>query len=222
MLAFLGLFLLSSFAVHKLVAQTKEPQKVEKKADVKPAADAKAPAEKTAAADKKADKKDGGAETSADVGTHKADGLFPEKEFYTKAEVEALREVLDKKTTQLDQDIDTQKKYVDSLKGQVEEHLKKVEAARNEIADFMNSRDEKEEGKLKKLAKFYEAMDAEQAAPHLKDVNDELAIKIFDRMDVKKAGQILAQMPGQRAAKLTTLFPKLRLQAERAAVEAKK
>jgi flagellar motility protein MotE (MotC chaperone) len=147
--------------------------------------------------------------------------LFPDKEVYTKAEVDALREVLDKKSTQLDLDIDTQVKYLESLKVQTEEHLKRIEAARTEIADFMNTRDEKEEGKLKKLARFYEAMDAEQAAPLLKDVNDELAIKIFDRMDAKKAGTILAQLPATRAARLTTQFPKLRLQVERTQAEAR-
>lgn len=141
--------------------------------------------------------------------------LFPDKEFYTRQEVQALREVLDKKTNELDQDIGSQKKYMESLKAQVAEHLAKVETARNEIAEFMNSREEREEGKLKKLARFYEAMDAEQAAPLLKDVNDELAIKIFDRMDVKKAGAILALIPGPRAARLTQSFPKLKIQAER-------
>jgi flagellar motility protein MotE (MotC chaperone) len=149
-------------------------------------------------------------------------GLFPEKEVYTKAEVEALREVLEKKSIQLDQDIDAQVKYMESLKCQTEEHLKKIEAARTEIADFMNTRDEKEEGKLKKLARFYEAMDAEQAAPLLKDVNDELAIKIFDRMDAKKAGTILAQLPATRAARLTVAFPKLKLQMDKAQAEATK
>lgn len=146
----------------------------------------------------------------------KKEGQFPDKEFYTKAEVEALRQVLDERTQQLDQDIDSQKKYLESLKGQVEEHLKKIETARSEIADYMNTRDEKEESKLKKLAKFYEAMDAEQAAPLLKDVSDELAIKIFDRMDAKKAGTILAQLPAVRAARLTTAFPRLRLNVDKA------
>src|SRR5437764_10530803 len=106
---------------------------------------------------------------------------------------------------------------MDALKTQTEDHLKKIETARNEIADYMNTRDEKEEGKLKKLARFYEAMDAEQAAPLLKDVNDELAIKIFDRMDTKKAGTILALIPAPRAARLTAAFPKLKLQAEKSA-----
>lgn len=138
--------------------------------------------------------------------------LFPEKDFYTKEEVKALREVLDKKSTQLDQDIDTQKKYVESLKSQVAEHLTKIDAARNEIAEFMNAREEREEGKLKKLARFYESMDAEQAAPLLKEVNDELAIKIFDRMDVKKAGAVLALIPANRAARLTQSFPRLKIQ----------
>ncbi len=158
------------------------------------------------------------ATTSDSVQLAKAEnGSFPEKEFYTKQEVESLRTVLEEKNTQLDQDIDSQKKYLESLKTQVEDHLKKVEAARNEIADFMNTRDEKEESKLKKLARFYEAMDVEQAAPLLKDVNDELAIKIFDRMDAKKAGTLLAQLPANRAARLTTAFPRLRLQMEKVA-----
>ncbi len=173
--------------------------------------------------DKKSEsKKEGAVAEGAAVpeGTHKAEtGAFPEKEFYTKAEVEALRQVLDEKSQQLDQDIDSQKKYIESLKTQVADHLKKIETARNEIADYMNTRDEKEESKLKKLAKFYEAMDAEQAAPLLKDVQDDLAIKIFDRMDAKKAGTILAQLPAPRAARLTAAFPRLRLQADKSGSE---
>lgn len=141
--------------------------------------------------------------------------LFPEKEIYTREEVEALRKVLDLKSEKLEHDIETQKEYVESLKRQVEEHLAKIEAARNEIADFMNARDEKEETKLKKLARFYEAMDPEQASPHLQKVSDELAIKIFDRMDTKKAGAIIALYPAQRAAKITSAFPRLKIQADR-------
>ena len=182
------------------------------------------PAEKKEAAakdtvkDAKAAAKDAGTEEAKSVHTDKG-GFFPDKEFYTKEEVEALRTVLDQKSNQLDHDIENERKYVESLRGQTEDHLKKIEAARNEIADFMNTRDDKEEGKLKKLAKFYEAMDAEQAAPLLKDVQDDLAIKIFDRMDAKKAGTILAQLPANRAARLTSQFPRLKLQVERSGSE---
>jgi flagellar motility protein MotE (MotC chaperone) len=138
---------------------------------------------------------------------------FPEKEFYTKEEVKALRSVLEAKSQELDQDIETQKAYVESLKKQVADQLGKMEGARNEIADFMNARDEKEETKLKKLARFYEAMDAEQAAPLFSKIEDDLAIKIFDRMDTKKAGAVLALIPAPRAAKITASFPRLRLQS---------
>ncbi|PIR22438.1 MAG: hypothetical protein COV44_07680 [Deltaproteobacteria bacterium CG11_big_fil_rev_8_21_14_0_20_45_16] len=141
--------------------------------------------------------------------------LFPEKEYYTKEEVMALRKILDQKSVKLDQDLGSQKEYVESLKKQVEDHLAKIDGARKEIADFMNARDEKEETKLKKLARFYEAMEPEQASPLLQKVDDDLAIKIFDRMDAKKAGSVLALFPPPRAAKITTQFPKLRLQAER-------
>lgn len=145
--------------------------------------------------------------------------LFPEKEVYTRAEVEALHKVLEQKSDKLDQDIETQKEYIESLKKQVQDHLAKIDSARTEIADFMNARDEKEENKLKKLARFYEAMDAEQAAPHLQKVNDELAIKIFDRMDTKKAGAILALYPNQRAAIITAAFPRLKIQADKGQIE---
>jgi len=140
---------------------------------------------------------------------------FPEKEVYTREEVQKLREVLDQRTLKLDQDIETQAEYVEALKKQVEEHLAKIDDARKEIADFMNARDEKEEGKLKKLARFYEAMEAEQAAPLLQNVHNDLAIKIFDRMDTRKAGAILALYPPPRAASITANFPRLRLQADR-------
>ncbi len=190
--------ILTSIHNSSFAAEKKDAKKEEKKAE-KPAA--------------KGDEKKEAKEATAAAGK---EGIFPEKEYYSKTEVEALREVLDKKSTELDQDIDTEKKYLESLKTQTEEHLKKVDAARTEIADFMNTRDEKEEGKLKKLARFYEAMDAEQAGPLLKSVSDELAIKIFDRMDTKKAGAILAVMPATRAAKITAQFPKLKLQADKA------
>jgi flagellar motility protein MotE (MotC chaperone) len=208
-----------------LTAQEKKDEK--KKEETKKEESKKEPAAKKEApkkeGEKKADAKDSKKEESKE--SAKAvdeNALFPEKDIYTRAEVEALKEVLDKKSTQLDQDIDAQVKYLESLRSQTEDHLKKIESARNEIADFMNTRDEKEEGKLKKLARFYEAMDAEQAAPLLKDVQDDLAIKIFDRMDAKKAGTMLAQLPPARAARLTTQFPKLRLQMDKGQAEAQR
>lgn len=138
---------------------------------------------------------------------------FPEKEYYSREEVMALRKVLDQKTNQLNQDIESQKEYLESLKMQVGDHLAKIDSARNEIADYMNQRDEKEEGKLKKLARFYEAMDAEQASPLMQKLSNELTIKIFDRMDTKKAGLILALFAPQKAAVITSAFPRLKLQA---------
>lgn len=144
------------------------------------------------------------------------DGAFPDKETYSRAEVEALKSVLSKRTAQLEQDIETEKKYVESLKQQVSEHLTKLEAARNQIAEFMAAKDQREEAKLKKLAKFYESMDAEQAAPLMRDVPDDMAIKILDRMDTKKAGSILALIPPARAAKLTQGFARLKISADKA------
>lgn len=142
------------------------------------------------------------------------DRLFPKKDFYTREEVQALRSVLESKSSQLSREIESEKEYVESLKRQVEEHLARIESARNEIADFMNKRDDQEETKLRKLARFYEAMEAEQAAPLFANIRDDLAIKIFDRMDTKKAGGILALIPPQRAARITANFPRLRLQAD--------
>lgn len=156
---------------------------------------------------------EGAAESSGDA---KSVGRkFPEKEYYTQEEVKALRKVLEQKSFKLDQDIETQKEYVESLKTQVEDHLAKIESARKEIAEYMNERDDKEEKKLKKLARFYEAMDAEQASPLMQKIKDDLIIKIFDRMDTKKAGAVLALFPPLRAARITSAFPKLKLQADK-------
>lgn len=196
-----GVLTLSFFAL-KLVAADE---------DAKPATEAKAEERKDAVSTPEV--KEGSAEEKAEA-SKKDEGVFPDKEFYTKAEVQALRSVLDEKSAKLERDMEAQKKYLESLKSQVSEQLRQIEAAQNEIADYMNARDEKEEGKLKKLAKFYEAMDPEQAAPLMKEISDELAIKIFDRMDVKKAGSILAQIPNARAARITSAFPKLKLQAD--------
>ncbi|TVQ78253.1 MAG: hypothetical protein EA369_07235 [Bradymonadales bacterium] len=153
----------------------------------------------------------------AEESENRSGRLFPDKEFYSREEVAALQTVLEQRSNLLEQDIETQKEYVESLKRQVREHLEKIQVARNEIADFMNARDEQEEAKLRKLARFYEAMEPEQASPLLQRVQDDLAIKIFDRMDARKAGGILALYPAPRAAKITAAFPRLRLQVERVA-----
>ncbi len=197
------------------VAAEKAADKGHKKEDAKKEEGAKPEGAKAEAT--KAETNSEEAVLSGGIENSKPDGIFPEKETYTREEVNALREVLVKKSTQLNQDIDSEKKYAESLKIQVEDHLSKIESARKEIAEYMNQRDQREEGKLKKLAKFYESMDAEQAAPLVKDVSDEMLIKIFDRMDAKKAGGVLAQLPAQRAARLTQAFPKLKLQADRSA-----
>ena len=141
--------------------------------------------------------------------------LIPPKEFYTKEEVMALQKAFSEKCDRDQEDMNTKIEYMNSLQTQVTAHLQKLESANNEIADFMNVKDDKEENKLKKLARFYEAMDPEQASPHLQKVGDELTIKILDRMDTKKAGAILALYPAQRAARITAAFPRLKLQAEK-------
>jgi flagellar motility protein MotE (MotC chaperone) len=142
------------------------------------------------------------------------ESLIPPKEFYTREEVVALKKAFSEKCDRDQEDMNSKIEYMNSLQTQVASHLQKLEAANNQIADFMNVKNDKEEGKLKKLARFYEAMDPEQASPHLQKVNDDLTIKIFDRMDTKKAGAILALYPAPRAAKITAAFPRLRIQAD--------
>lgn len=142
--------------------------------------------------------------------------LFPPKECYTKEEVDALKEVLDERTHELEHDIETQKEYLVSLESQVAEHLSQIEEARNEIAEFMNQVAEEEERKLKTLASFYENMQAEQASPLFGNINDNLAIQILDRMDARQAGALLALLPPSRAARITAEFPRLKIQAQEA------
>lgn len=140
---------------------------------------------------------------------------FPDKDVYTKEEVSALKALIQKKTDRLEIDAEAEHKYLEELKVQVAEHLAKVEAARNEIASYMSKKDEKEEAKLKKLTKFYEAMEPEQAAKLFKEINDDLAMKMIERMNLQKAVGILSLMPTERAARLTANFSKLKLNAER-------
>ena len=144
---------------------------------------------------------------------------FPEKMIYTKEEVQTLRGYLDSKSVELKQNSkllkeerEEREKYLNSLAEQIDGRLAKIERARNEIAEFMAGRDKRENEKLKKLAEFYEAMPPEQAATLFKSVDDDLAIKILDLMAPKKVGLILAQMPPDRAAKITKTFSTLKLQ----------
>jgi flagellar motility protein MotE (MotC chaperone) len=140
---------------------------------------------------------------------------FPEKEIYTREEVAALKASLDQKVVEEAQSLDVEKKYLDSLKSEIAQHLAKIDAARNEIASFMSQKDEREEAKLRKLTKFYEEMEAEQAAKLFERFSDDMAMKLLDRMNLRKAVGILSLMPVERAARLSNNYPKLKLQADK-------
>jgi len=57
--------------------------------------------------------------------------------------------------------------------------------------------------KLARLASVYEAMPAEQALPIVAKLPDPLVHDLFQRMDERQVGKLLALMPPERAALLT-------------------
>jgi len=101
-----------------------------------------------------------------------------------KEELEKLRERL------LLQERELEKRAAEllSLKKKIEDYLDKGRAERNT--------------KIKWLAQVYERMRAEEVAPIIQKLEDELALEILSQMDERQVGKILGAMEIQKAAKL--------------------
>lgn len=141
----------------------------------------------------------------------KEDSLFPEKEIYSREEVAAIKKLLEGQSAVVKTDLEQQKEYLAAAKVEIEEDLKKLTDVRKTIESFMGEKDKAEALKIKKLAKYYENMDAEQAAPLLEGVEEKLVISMFDVMDAKKAGMILGLMNKKIAERITEAFPRLKV-----------
>ncbi len=121
------------------------------------------------------------------------------------AEDDILR-VVEKQRIELAQKEDALKKEetrLNALKSEVDGNIEKYTKLLEQIDNALNGIKEANNKNLKHVAKAYEAMEPEDAATRLEDLDKTTSVKILLMMSSKKAGAVMGVMEPARAAQIT-------------------
>ena len=86
---------------------------------------------------------------------------------------------------------------------QIEEKLTTLVMLRKEMSDLLQEKAAFEEKRFEHLVKVYEVMKPEEVSSLFERLNEDTAVRLLYQMKEKKAGQILASISPQVAAKLS-------------------
>jgi flagellar motility protein MotE (MotC chaperone) len=96
---------------------------------------------------------------------------------------------------------------------QIEEKLSTLALLRKEMGDLLQEKAHFEEKRFEHLVKVYEVMKPEEVSSLFERLNEDTAARLLYQMKEKKAGQILASISPQVAAKLSERLATQRQQA---------
>jgi flagellar motility protein MotE (MotC chaperone) len=86
---------------------------------------------------------------------------------------------------------------------QIEEKLTSLAMLRKEMSDLLQEKAAFEEKRFEHLVKVYEVMKPEEVSSLFERLNEDTAVRLLYQMKEKKAGQILASISPQVAARLS-------------------
>ncbi|MFO7803598.1 MAG: hypothetical protein R6V55_15040 [Desulfovermiculus sp.] len=89
------------------------------------------------------------------------------------------------------------------LQGDVEEKLEKMQALRQSLQELLGQKRRVQKERVKELSGIFESMNPGQAAQAMLSMDRKLAIGILSNMRKKLAGEVLDQMPGEKAAEIS-------------------
>ncbi|WP_456473190.1 MotE family protein [Desulfolithobacter sp.] len=161
----------------------------------------------------------GAATTPADADGQERDselqyGSVEERRLYVSLDEERKRLAREKK------ELDARKKELKTLEEEVDKKLDRLQELKKNIEQLLaekKAEEQRRKDNLNKmyeqvspnLSKMYEKMDPGKAAAILATIDQDLAIAILFRMKPKSAAKILSNMERDKAASLTSAFPKL-------------
>lgn len=109
-----------------------------------------------------------------------------------------------KRLEELKEKLVKEQKRLEALKAELKIEQNKLDERREEFVKNLQEGSEVDKKRIKKLAKMYEAMDAEEAARLMETLEDSLCIRIFNNMsEVRQKAEILAVMDGVKASRLS-------------------
>jgi flagellar motility protein MotE (MotC chaperone) len=123
----------------------------------------------------------------------------------TEAEIELLQQ-LAKRREKLEQRADTlnrRESLVKAAEKRLTQKVGEMERLRTEIEDLLVKYDEQETQQLTRLVNIYEKMKPKDAARIFEDLDQEVLLKVVERMNERKTAPILAEMRPDKAQQLT-------------------
>jgi len=123
----------------------------------------------------------------------------------TEAEIELLQQ-LAKRREKLDQraqTLDRRENLVKAAEKRLDQKVGEMERLRAEIEDLLVKYDEQESKQLARLVNIYEKMKPKDAARIFEDLDQDVLLKVVERMNERKTAPILAEMRPDKAQQLT-------------------
>ena len=115
--------------------------------------------------------------------------------------------ILKDKLSDLDQRekaVQAREKELKVLQGDVEEKLEQMQALRQSLQKLLGQKRRVQKERVKELSGIFENMNPGRAAQAMLSMDRKLAIGILSNMRKKLAGEVLDQMPGEKAAQISS------------------
>ncbi|MDZ7714120.1 MAG: hypothetical protein U5L06_13930 [Rhodovibrio sp.] len=123
----------------------------------------------------------------------------------TEAEIELLQQLAERreKLEQRAQTLDRRENLVKAAEKRLDQKVGEMERLRTEIEDLLVKYDEQETKQLARLVNIYEKMKPKDAARIFEDLDQDVLLKVVERMNERKTAPILAEMRPDKAQQLT-------------------
>ena len=113
------------------------------------------------------------------------------------------------KLDQREAELDSRELQLKTLEGEVDKKLVAMQELRTALVKLLDRKAEEEGRRVAELSKIYEKMDPAKAARLIKELDQQLAIKLLIGIKKKTAGQILDNLDARTATKLSQGFTEI-------------
>lgn len=118
-------------------------------------------------------------------------------------QVRVLKALAEKKEIESDNELEKQKSLIELSEKKINQQLNHLEKIKDELKSKQDLLTSEEKENVQKMAKIYEAMKPEQAAPIFNKMDTFVLAQIVKAMNQKKSSQIIAIMEPAKAQSLT-------------------
>lgn len=117
--------------------------------------------------------------------------------------IQRRQETLEQRAHALEEKEARLRAYEREIQGLFDRYKKLQEEVDRKVDQARSQRDQEKERRFRRLAKMYETMPAEDAAPRIEQMKMPLALNVLARIKEKKSALILTNMSPQKAAHFT-------------------